>query len=100
MTIYPSADGPSLTLANTQKAEASQSSLLAAAPALLLLRHLSTLPVQHKQASQHHNALNHSLLVGIPREQENKVLAFQTPQPQQSYKSPVMCFPTVQGETK
>lgn len=98
--LHPSAGGPSLTLANTQKAEASQSSLLAAAH-FCSSRHIRTFPVQHKQVSQHYNALNHSLLVGIHRELDNKVLAFQTPpQPHQSHKSPVMCFPTVQGETK
>lgn len=98
--LHPSAGGPSLTLANTQKAEASQSSLLAAAH-FCSSRHIRTFPVQHKQVSQHYNALNHSLLVGIHRELENKVLAFQTPPPTTSEpQKPCHVFPHSAGRDK
>lgn len=62
---------------------------------------ISTFPFKQKQVPQHYSALNHSLQVGIHREQENKVLAFQPPKSHSELQKPCyVCFPTVQGKAK
>lgn len=95
----PSYHGPFiLTLAYTQKVEGFSSKFSARPSKLLCSSSHMIFPFKQKQfPTEYSNVLNHSLLVVIHREQEVKVLAFQTPKItfRATKALPCMCFPLV-----